>query len=82
MKFSALSLLALTGPAAAWWGQVYTQYQGGNEGGGIFWVYLTDYDTGSTYTGELFGNINQSGQELGWVYEYMNSTAGKSLTWK
>lgn len=66
MKISNLGLLALAGSAAAWNGQVSTWLEPGGEGPGILHIYLTDYDTGSTYEGRDYnGGLSSQGQEVG-----------------
>ncbi|KAL7914260.1 hypothetical protein GGI35DRAFT_439781 [Trichoderma velutinum] len=56
MQLSALfSIVALTGVATAWSGQLAADAEQINEGGCIQKVYLTDHNTKSTYTGYLQG---------------------------
>lgn len=66
MKFSAFSLLALTGSAAAFSGQISEWLEAGGEGPGILHIYVTDYSTGSTYEGRDYnGGLSSQGQEVG-----------------
>ncbi|KAL6903268.1 hypothetical protein GGI43DRAFT_401608 [Trichoderma evansii] len=57
MKLSTLGILALTGSAAAWWGQLNS----GDQSGPWIEVYLTDYNTGSGYYGTLWGGWGPNG---------------------
>ncbi|KAJ5865375.1 uncharacterized protein N7529_007291 [Penicillium soppii] len=60
MKFSAVfGAFALTGQAAAWYGQLSADAYNQGEGGQISQnLYLVDYTTGSKYNGFLVGGFN------------------------
>lgn len=59
MKFPlVLSTLALAGHASAFYGQMAASAYEQNEGGTFQIIYLTDYNTGSTYSGTLRGGFN------------------------
>jgi hypothetical protein len=53
-----LTAVALFGHASAFYGQMASSDYGQNEGGTYQIIYLTDYDTGSTYSGTLRGGFN------------------------
>lgn len=53
-----LSAVALFGHASAFYGQMSASDYLINEGGAYQNVYLTDYNTGSTYSGYLRGGFN------------------------
>ncbi|KAJ5766439.1 uncharacterized protein N7511_004055 [Penicillium nucicola] len=56
---SFLSALALAGSAAAWNGQLAADAYNSGEGGQVTQeIHLTDYATGSTYQGWLYGGFN------------------------
>ncbi|EAW13690.1 uncharacterized protein ACLA_044100 [Aspergillus clavatus NRRL 1] len=56
MKFPVLlTAAAFVGQAAAFWGQMDTSDWLGNEGGSYKYVYLKDYNTGSTYRAYVHG---------------------------
>ncbi|KAM0253872.1 hypothetical protein ACHAQJ_007101 [Trichoderma viride] len=61
MKLSALSVLALTGTASAWYGQMSAGPIVTGEGGPNQQIYLTDYNTGSTYAGDLSPGFTSNG---------------------
>lgn len=83
MRFSALSLLALTSSAAAFSGQFSTWYEGGGEGPGILHIYVTDYSTGSTYEGRDYdGNFSGQGKEIRCEIKYMQSMVGEMANGK
>ena len=61
MKFSAMfrmAVFALAGQAHAFYGQMAASDYIINEGGVSQTIYLTDYNTGSTYQGTLYGGFN------------------------
>jgi len=61
MKFSLLlsaTALALANQASAFYGQMAASDYSANEGGVYQIIYLTDYNTGSTYSGTLYGGFN------------------------
>lgn len=55
----ALGALGLAGQAAAWYGQMSAGVYNPGEGGSITQeLRLTDYNTGSTYVGWIYGGFN------------------------
>lgn len=59
MKFPiVLGAIALAGHANAFWGQMAASAYLQNEGGTHQTISLTDYNTGSTYEGTLYGGFN------------------------
>jgi hypothetical protein len=50
--------LALANQASAFYGQMAASDYSANEGGPFQIIYLTDYNTGSTYSGTLRGGFN------------------------
>ncbi|KAJ5286780.1 hypothetical protein N7478_002466 [Penicillium angulare] len=60
MKFTAVlaTVAALAGSANAFYGQMAASAYELNEGGNYQIIYLTDYNTGSTYQGTLWGGFN------------------------
>jgi hypothetical protein len=61
MKLSLLlsaTALALANHASAFYGQMAASDYSANEGGVYQIIYLTDYSTGSTYSGTLYGGFN------------------------
>ncbi|KAJ5748779.1 uncharacterized protein N7511_010475 [Penicillium nucicola] len=61
MKFSLMlsaTALALANQASAFYGQMAASAYEANEGGTFQIIYLTDYNTGSTYSGTLYGGFN------------------------
>lgn len=61
MKFSLMlsaTALTLANQASAFWGQMAASAYEANEGGPFQIIYLTDYNTGSTYSGTLRGGFN------------------------
>jgi hypothetical protein len=55
----AFSALALAGQAAAWYGQMSADAYNQGEGGTITQgLHLTDYSTGSTYEGWIYGGFD------------------------
>lgn len=53
-----MSAAALVGHASAFYGQLAASGYEANEGGTFQIIYLTDYNTGSTYSGTLHGGFN------------------------
>lgn len=53
-----LSAISFAGQARAFWGQMAASAYLQNEGGVYQTIYLTDYNTGSTYQGTLYGGFN------------------------
>ena len=49
---------ALAGHATAFYGQMAASAYETNEGGTFQVIYLTDYNSGSTYSGTLYGGFN------------------------
>lgn len=53
-----MAAIALAGQAHAFYGQMAASNYITNEGGVSQVIYLTDYNTGSTYQGTLYGGFN------------------------
>lgn len=67
MKVATLfgAVAALAGPAAAFWGQMAAgNLEVTGEGPASQTITLTDYNTGSQYSGQLVGGFSSSGKSV------------------
>ncbi|KAJ6108582.1 hypothetical protein N7523_009905 [Penicillium sp. IBT 18751x] len=80
-----LSAVVLAGHASAFYGQMADSANMINEGGNYQLIYLTDYNTGSTYTGTLYGGFNACTSQECTVSFHETSSGGyqfKALMWR
>ncbi|KAJ5997287.1 hypothetical protein N7522_008947 [Penicillium canescens] len=88
MKFSLMlsaTALALANRASAFYGQMAASDYSANEGGTFQIIYLTDYNTGSTYSGTLRGGFNGCTSSQCPVSFYETSPGGygfNALMWR
>ncbi|KAJ5634843.1 hypothetical protein N7528_002685 [Penicillium herquei] len=86
MKFPILlTAAALAGHAHAFYGQMAASAYEENEGGIFQVIYLTDYNTGSTYSGTLYGGFNDCTSYECTVDFYETSSGGydfPALMWR
>ncbi|KAJ5663983.1 hypothetical protein N7507_004714 [Penicillium longicatenatum] len=80
-----LTAAALVGQASAFYGQMAASAYEANEGGTFQIIYLTDYNTGSTYSGTLRGGFNGCASSECSIDFYETSPGGynfEALMWR
>ncbi|KAJ5666873.1 hypothetical protein N7462_011282 [Penicillium macrosclerotiorum] len=75
-----LSAAALIGHASAFYGQMAASAYEANEGGVFQIIYLTDYNSGSTYSGTLYGGFNSCTSSECSIDFYETSPGGYDFT--